>query len=127
MKDYTTEARTRWGNTAAYTEHAEKTKNYTPEKWDEANNGLMAVFADFAECMGSGLSADSTGAQALVKKLREHITANYYTCTVEILSGLGKMYVCDERFRKNIDKCGEGTAAFAAEAIDFYCKEQQNG
>jgi hypothetical protein len=27
------------------------------------------------------------------------------------------MYVADERFRKNIDKYGEGTAEFAAEAI----------
>ena len=27
------------------------------------------------------------------------------------------MYVADERFKKNIDKYGEGTAEFAAEAI----------
>ena len=65
----------------------------------------------------SGASADSTKAQALVAKLQAHITANYYTCTDEILAGLGKMYVADERFKKNIDKYGEGTAEFAAEAI----------
>ena len=51
------------------------------------------------------------------------ITQNYYNCTNEILVGLGKMYVADERFKKNIDKYGEGTAEFAAEAISIYVKE----
>ena len=45
MKSYETEARERWGNTDAYREYEGKTKNYTKEKWAEANNGLMAIFA----------------------------------------------------------------------------------
>ena len=122
MKNYETEVRERWGATDAYREHEQKTKNYTKEKWVEANNGLMAIFAEFAACKTSGASADSSEAQALVAKLQAHITANYYTCTDEILSGLGKMYVADERFKKNIDKNGEGTAEFAAKAIAEYCK-----
>ena len=77
----------------------------------------MAIFAEFTACRDSGVSADSAEVQALVAKLQAHITANYYTCTDEILAGLGKMYVADERFKKNIDKYGEGTAEFAAEAI----------
>jgi hypothetical protein len=70
------------------------------------------------------VSADSAEAQALVTKLQAHITANYYTCTDEILAGLGKMYVADERFKKNIDKHCEGTAEFAADAIVVYCQEK---
>ena len=46
--DYKIEARERYGNTAAYREHEQKTKNYTKEKWAEANNGLLAIFAEFA-------------------------------------------------------------------------------
>ena len=80
----------------------------------------MAIFAEFAACKKSGVCADSNEAQALVEKLQAHITANYYTCTDEILAGLGKMYVADERFKKNIDKYGEGTAEFATEAIFAY-------
>jgi len=118
MKNYETEARSRWGITDAYREHEQKTKNYTKEKWAEATDGLMAIFPEFAACKDSGVSADSAEAQALVVKLQEHITANYYTCTDEILAVLGKMYVADERFKKNIDKNGEGTAEFAAEAIE---------
>ena len=123
MKNYETEARSRWGKTDAYREHEQKTKNYTKEKWAEANDGLIAIFAEFAECKKSGAEADSNEAQALVAKLQAHITENYYTCTDEILAGLGKMYVADERFKKNIDKYGEGTAEFAADAIEVYCRK----
>ena len=123
INDYETESRSRWGATDAYREHEQKTKNYTKEKWAEANDGMMAIFAEFAACKASGASADSTKAQALVAKLQAHITANYYTCTDEILAGLGKMYVSDERFKKNINKYGEETAEFAADAIEIYCQK----
>lgn len=122
--NYDIETRSRWGSTDAYREHEQKTKNYTKEKWAEANDGLMAIFAEFATCKANGASADSNEAQALVTKLQAHITANYYTCTDEILAGLGKMYACDERFKKNIDKYGEGTAEFAAEGIRIYVEEK---
>ena len=121
MKDYTYEARSRWGNTDAYREHEQKTKNYTKEKWAEANDGLMAIFAEFAAVKASGAHADSAEAQALAAKLQAHITEHYYTCTKDILAGLGKMYVADERFKNNIDKYGEGTAELVAEAIAIFC------
>ena len=123
MNNYENEARERWGNTDAYHEHEQKTKNYTKEKWTEANDGLMAIFAEFAACKESGVNADSNEAQALVAKLQAHIIANYYTCTDEILAGLGKMYVDDERFKKNIDKYGEGTAEFVAVSIAKYSRK----
>ena len=122
MKNYETEARERYCNTDAYREHEQKTRNYTKGKWAEANDGMMAIFAEFATLKNSGASIDSTEAQALVVKLQAHITANYYTCTDEILSGLGKMYVADERFKKKIDKYGEGTAEFVSDAIAAYAK-----
>ena len=124
MKNYDMEARERWGNTDAYREHEQKTKNYTKEKWAEANDGLMAIFAELVACKNGGASADSAEAQTLVVKLQAHITANYYTCTDESLAGLGKMYVADERFKKNIDKYGEGTAEFAAEGIRIYVENK---
>ena len=124
MKNYETEARSRWGVTDAYREHEQKTKNYTKAKWDEANDGLMAIFAEVASCKARGASAVSAEVQALVAKLQEHITENYYTCTDEILAGIGKMYVNDARFKKNIDRYGEGTAEFASEAIVVFCQNK---
>ena len=85
---------------------------------------MMAIFAEFATVKASGARDDSAEAQALAAKLQAHITEHYYTCTDEILAGLGKMYVADERFKKNIDKHGEGTAEFAADAIAVYCQEK---
>ena len=123
MKNYESEARERWGNTDAYRESEQKTKNYTKEKWTEVNDSLMAIFAEFASVKDSGMSADSIEAQSLVAKLQTHITANYYTCTDEILAGLGKMYVADERFKKNIDKYGEETAEYVGMAISHYKAE----
>ena len=122
-KDYSKESLKRWGNTEASREYEQKTKNYTKEKWAEANDGLMAIFAEFAACKQNCTEADSNEAQALVAKLQAHITENYYTCTDEILAGLGKMYVADERFKNNIDKCGEGTAEFASSSIEVYCQK----
>ena len=118
---YEAEAKRRWGETDAYKEHAEKTANYTKDKWQEVNDGLMTVLAKFAECMKDGCAADSKEAQALVKELQNYITENYYTCTGEILAGLGQMYVADERFKNNIDKHTPGTATFVSAAIATYC------
>ena len=81
----------------------------------------MAIFAEFAECKRNGFAANSPEVQSLVVKLQECITQNYYTCTNEILAGLGKMYIADERFKKNIDKYGDGTAEFASKAIAVFC------
>lgn len=123
MNNYDFEVKQRFGNTDAYKEHAEKTANYTADKWQEVNDGLMSVLAKFAECMQNGHTADSVESQILVKELQEYITENYYTCTNEILAGLGLMYVADERFKNNIDKNGVGTAEFISVAIKIYCSK----
>ena len=124
MKNYEIKARERWGNTDAYREHEKKTKNYTKEKWAEVNDGMMAIFAEFAKRKSNGFASNSPEVQSLVVKLQEYITENYYTCTGEILAGLGQMYAADERFKKNIDKHGEGAAEFVAEAIAFFCNQK---
>ena len=121
MNNYDAEVKQRWGETDAYKEHAEKTATYSKEKWQDVNDGLMTVLAKFAECMKDGYAADSKEAQTLVKELQNYITENYYTCTDEILAGLGQMYVADERFKNNIDKHTPGTAAFISESIVTYC------
>ena len=118
--NYKTEVENRFGKTDAYKEHTEKTANYTKDKWQEVNDGLMAIFSKFAECIENGHTADSDDAQALVKELQTYITENYYTCTKDILAGLGQMYVADERFKTNIDKNGHGTAEFVSQAIEYY-------
>ena len=122
MNNYDIEVKECFGETEAYKEYEQRTADYTKDKWQEVNDALMAVFAKFAECMKNGNTADSNEAQALVKELQDYITENYYTCTKEILAGLGQMYVADERFKNNIDKYTPGTAEFVRKAIEIYCK-----
>lgn len=100
----------------------DKAKGYSKEKNKELAVGLEEILEEFADCMKSGATAGANEAQALVKRLQDYITLHYYTCTNEILAGLGKMYVADERFKKNINKHAKGTAEYISEAIDVYCK-----
>ena len=120
---YKSEAREKWGKTDAYKEHTEKTGAYSQSQWQNATDGLSNIFSEFASCIKDGNSAGSELAQALVEKLQKYITDNFYTCTKQILAGLGQMYVCDERFAENINQNGEGTADFVSQAIDIYCRK----
>ena len=112
---YAEEAKQRWGNTAAYRESEERGTDFV-----KAAPLLDAVMEGFAELDRSGMAPDSEPAKMQVEKLQRCITDNFYTCTDEILAGLGEMYVADERFRKNIDKHGEGTAEFISACIKQY-------
>lgn len=87
FKKHKAEARERWRSTPAYKEYAEKTRDYSQQKWAGIAEGLDRIMAEFA------------------------------SCTDEILAGLGRMYVADACFKKNIDRHAEGTAAFICEAI----------
>ena len=123
FEKYKVEAQEKWGATDAYKEHAEKTKQYSKDKWNSLAEGLNDIMAEFSVCMRSDEEPSSDEAQSLVKRLQSHITENYYLCTDEILLGLGKMYVADERFKNNIDKHADGTAEFIREAIEVYCRK----
>ena len=121
FEKYKDEVKEKWGKTDAYREHAEKTGNYSRQKWKDLAAGMDQIMAEFALCLKNGTAPDSEEAQELVKKLQKHISGNYYNCTDEILYGLGQMYVCDERFKSNIDKHGDGTAEFICTAIRVSC------
>ena len=118
----TDKAKEKWEQTPAYEEYERKTKGYPKDKWNSLADGMDSIMAEFALCMKKGDAPDSAAAQALVKTLQTHITENYYLCTNEILAGLGQMYVADERFKNNIDKHADGTAAFICNAIEVYCR-----
>ena len=123
FEKYRVEAKDKWGDTEAYKEHAERTKNYSKQKWNDLAEGMDNIMAEFAMFMKKGETSDSVETQNLVKKLQSHITENYYVCTNEILVGLGQMYVADERFKNNIDKHADGAAIFVSEAIEVYCNK----
>ena len=125
FEKYKTEVKDKWGQTEAFKEHKEKTKDYSKEKWNSLAEDMDNLMQQFSLCMKEGNTPDSNEAQNLVKTLQNHITENYYNCTDQILAGLGQMYVADERFKNNIDKHAEGTAEFVSKTIAYKCGEKQ--
>ncbi len=117
---YKAEVKERWGSTEASAEFESKTRDYSKERFADINSGLENIFRDFAELMQNGAEPNSAEAQSLVKKLQDYITENYYTCTDEILKGLGQIYIADERFKNNIDKHADGTAEYVSKAIAVF-------
>ena len=121
IEEYKQEAKEKWGGTEAFKESVQKAAGRTAAQETELADGLMDVFREFGALRGS--APESAEAQKKVAQLQQYITDHYYTCTKEILKGLGQMYTADERFRSNIDKAGgDGTAEFAAKAIAVFCK-----
>ena len=121
IDEYAAQAKASWGQTPAYKEYEEKAKGRTKEEDKKIYQGMIDIFAEFGAIRKSDPASGE--AQALVKKLQDYITEHMYTCTNEILSGLGKMYAGGGDFTKNIDNFGgEGTAEFASKAIEYYCR-----
>ena len=120
IEQYKQEAKEKWGGTEAYKEAERKAAGRTTEQESGVAEGLMDVFREFGALRN--LPPEDPAVQEKVAQLQQYITKHYYTCSKEILKGLGQMYVCDERFRGNIDQAaGEGTAEFASKAIATFC------
>jgi len=119
LKAYAAQAKEKWGKTEAYQEFTQKSKDKTDAQLQSEGDGLMDIFREMG--MIRHTAPDGKQAQELVKKLQAYITSHYYTCTPQILQGLGQMYIAGDSMTENIDRAGgEGTAAFAAAAIAFY-------
>lgn len=121
IDEYTAQAKAKWGATDAYKEFENKTKGQTQKQMQATGEDLMDIFAQIGEIRH--LSPASQEAQALIAKLQAFITEHYYTCTPQILKGLGQMYIAGDSMTDNIDKAGgEGTAEFANKAIEIYTR-----
>ena len=116
IDEYAAQAKASWGTTDAYKEYEQKSAGRTEDTQQKLNVEMMSIFAEFGKV--KDLSPDCEEAVALARKLQDHITEHYYTCTDKILLGLGAMYAGGGDITTNIDKVGgEGTAVFASEAI----------
>ena len=119
-KKYEKEVKERWGETKAYAQSAEKTKGYTKENYTDIQEKTAEIFIEFSENMDKNPQDEKI--QKLVEKWQQFITDNFYECNKEILANLGQMYMEDERFAKNLNSYGEGSAEFISKSIKFYCE-----
>lgn len=122
IDEYTRRAKEQWGDTKEYKEFEEKQSKLSGNDKSLVVKEFMSIFADFGEIKESDPA--SPKAQELVLRLKDYITKNFYTCTDEILVGLGRTYAGDNEFTHNIDEAGgEGTAKFTGKAIEIFCEK----
>lgn len=115
----------KWGETKEYqvftdffSEHTERER---ANKWNDLTIQSQDIFERLSEYVN--LSPTLPKVQALVQEWQDYISENFYTCSVEMLSYLGELYVTDERFEAFIDRFCTGLARFFSKAIQFYCAE----
>ena len=121
IDEYQAQAKTLYGKSTAWQEYTQKANSRTKEQNQSINAMVMDFFVELGKI--KHLSPDSTEAQLWVKELQNFFTENFYTCTPQILKGLGEMYAGGGTMTENIDAAGgKGTGAFALEAIRVYCK-----
>ena len=123
IDEYSKRAKEQWGQTSEYKEFEEKTKNWTKNDEATVTNEFMLLFVEFGQ-MKEMNPADER-VQLLVRKIQDYITEHFYTCSDEILCGLGRMYAGGGEITDNIDAVGgAGTAEFTSKAIDIFYKSR---
>ena len=122
MDEYAARAKASWGATPEYHEYEQKSKGRTPAENRELGERMMQIFAEIGAVKNEDPASEQ--AQALIRKLRDFITEHYYTCSDQVLLGLGQMYAAGGEMTDNIDRYGgEGTGAFANAAIQAFCRK----
>lgn len=124
IDEYSTQAKTLYGKTDAYKEYEAKSKNRTAQQEKDLGAQVMDFFVRLGKMRPC--APDCEEAQAWAMELQNFFTANYYTCTPQILISLAESYAGGGSMTENIDKAGgAGTGAFAKEVIDIYVQKQQ--
>ena len=119
IDEYSQQAKVLWGKSEAYKEFEEKSAQRTNAEQSALGEGLMRILAAFGGMVEKDPACEEV--QAQVEALQNYIMAHFYTCTPQILAGLGRMYAGGGAMTENIDAAGgKGTAAFAAQAIGCY-------
>lgn len=119
IDEYAMQAKATYGNTEYYKEYEEKTKGKTKEDMQMINQDLLQLFVEFGQMTDEDISSEKV--QEQVRKLRNFINDNFYTCSDKILQALGKMYSGGGSITETIDKAGGcGTAEFVAKAIETF-------
>lgn len=124
IEKYEAEIKAKWGNTKEYQDYMQKDIARNGGSYSKIANELLKIFSELGKLKHLTPNADEV--QNGIAAIQNFITDNYYECTNKVLSGLGEMYVGDERFRNNIDKAGgDGTADFVKQAIVVYCSKRK--
>ncbi|MFZ3471960.1 MerR family transcriptional regulator [Streptomyces sp. 4.24] len=116
-EQYAEEAERRWGGTESYAESQRRAAGYTKDDWKRMQDQVADWGARYEAVMEAGESAEGERAMDLAEEHRLHICTWFYDCTYEVHTGLGEMYVADERFKEFYDSMRPGLAEHLRDAI----------
>jgi DNA-binding transcriptional MerR regulator len=114
---YAKEAKERWGNTEAYKQSAERTKNLTKEDWARMQAETDSILKNIVANMDKG--PESKEVQAEIARHYASLR-NFYEPDKEMYKGLGDMYVADERFAAFYKKYHKDLPQFMRDAMHVY-------
>lgn len=118
---YAEEIREKWGNTPQFEQSERRFFAMSSRDKDEFAAETDEIFSEFAEC--AMFAPTSEKVRSAVRKWYDFICRNCFDCDMNVFLQLGQMYVGDERFKKNLDRYGEGTAQIMSRGIEVFVRE----
>lgn len=114
--DAQAEAEQRWGETDAWRQSRERTKNYSKADWEEVKAESDRVHAAFTDAMDAGEPATAAAAMDAAEQHRVSIQ-RFYDCSYDMHRNLADLYVSDPRYTATYDEIRPGMAHYVREAI----------
>jgi DNA-binding transcriptional MerR regulator len=106
-----------------YGEEAVRAQQRATSWSDDAARGVAAegeaINREVAAAMAAGAPVDDPAVQALIARHHAWV-CHFWTPNREAYTGLGRLYVDDERFTANIDRAGAGLSAYLRDAMAVY-------
>ncbi len=112
---YEEEARKKWGDARVDESNARMAEKSDDEltTMEEKMSSIIQAFADLRKEDPTSPEAEKLAGE--FHGFLNQEVGNFYT--LEVFKGLGEGYLTDERFTRNLDKYGEGTAKFMRDAM----------
>ena len=114
--DARAEAQERWGETDAWTQSQQRTKDFSKADWEEVKAESDRVHQAFTDAIDAGEPAASEAAMAAAELHRASMQ-RFYDCDYDMQRNLADMYVSDPRCIATYDEIRPGMAHYVRDAI----------
>ena len=125
FEDAQAEAEQRWGDTTAWRQSQQRTKDYTKADWEEVKAESDRTHQAFTDAIDAGEPPTSELAMDAAELHRASMQ-RFYDCSYEMHRGLADMYTSDPRFTATYDEIRPGMAQYVREAIHANADRHEN-
>ena len=116
FQDAQAEAEERWGETDAWQQSQQRTKNYSKADWEEVRAESDRTHQAFTDAMDAGEPPTSELAMDAAELHRASMQ-RFYDCSYDMHRNLADMYISDPRFTATYDEIRPGMAHYVRDAI----------